>query len=125
MNKSEHLKKELISALIKSLGIVSSACEALGISRTTYYKYYNEDSEFRSEADNVGESTLDFVESKLFDLISNGNVAATIFYMKTKGKRRGYIEKQETNHNSNNITGIRLISDGETVEDKNLKVEFV
>jgi hypothetical protein len=61
----------------------------------------------------------------LFDLINNGNVAATIFYMKTKGKRRGYVEKQETSHNSNNITGIRLISDCSVVEDKNLKVEFV
>jgi len=108
MNKSAHLKKELVEALIKHLGIVSSACEALGISRTTYYKYYNEDSEFRSEVDNVGDSTLDFVESKLFDLISNGNVAATIFYMKTKGKRRGYIERQEVEHNT---TGIRLISE--------------
>ena len=125
MNKSEHLKKELIAALIKSLGIVSNACEALGISRTTYYKYYNEDSEFRSEVDNVGESTLDFVESKLFDLISNGNVAATIFYMKTKGKRRGYIERQEAESNTNHITGIRLILDWEVVEDKSLKVEFV
>ena len=82
----------------------------MGISRTTYYKYYNEDSEFRSEVDNVGESTLDFVESKLFDLISNGNVAATIFYMKTNGKRRGYIERQEAESNTNHITGIRLIS---------------
>ena len=111
MNKSEHLKKELISALRSNLGIVSNACEALSISRTTYYKYYNEDSEFRSEVDNVSDSTLDFVESKLFDLIDNGNVAATIFYMKTKGKRRGYIERQEVEHNTNNITGIRLISD--------------
>jgi len=111
VNKSEHLKKELITVLTKHLGIVSSACEALSISRTTYYKYYNEDSEFRSEVDNVGDSTLDFVESKLFDLINNGNVAATIFYMKTKGKRRGYIERQEVVNNTNNITGIRLISD--------------
>ena len=111
MNKTEQLKKELISALRSNLGIVSNACEALGISRTTYYKYYNKDSEFRSEVDNVGEHTLDFVESKLFDLIDNGNVAATIFYMKTKGKRRGYIERQEVEHNTNNITGIRLISE--------------
>ena len=111
MNKSAHLKKELVEALIKHLGIVSSACEALGISRTTYYKYYNEDSEFRNEVDTIGEHTLDFVESKLFDLINNGNVAATIFYMKTKGKRRGYIERQEVEYNTNNITGIRLISE--------------
>ena len=95
MNKSEQLKKELLSALNKNLGIVSNACEALGISRTTYYKYYNEDSEFRSEVDNVGESTLDFVESKLFELIKSGNVASTIFFLKTKGKKRGYVEKQE------------------------------
>jgi ACT domain-containing protein len=66
MNKSKHLKKELISALRSNLGIVSNACEALSISRTTYYKYYNEDSEFRSEVDNVGDSTLDFVEGKLY-----------------------------------------------------------
>jgi len=112
MNKSEQLKKEqLLEALVKSLGIVSTACRDVGISRTTYYKYYNEDSEFSSEVDNVGDSTLDFVESKLFDLINNGNVAATIFYMKTKGKRRGYIERQEVERNTNNITGIRLISD--------------
>jgi hypothetical protein len=83
----------------------------LSIRRTTYYKYYNEDLEFRSEVDNVGDSTLDFVESKLFDLIDNGNVAATIFYMKTKGKHRGYIERQAVEHNVNNITGIRLISE--------------
>ena len=112
MNNNEQLKKEsLLKALEKSLGIVSTACRDVGISRTTYYKYYNEDSEFSSEVDNVGDSTLDFVESKLFDLINNGNVAATIFYMKTKGKRRGYIERQEVESNTNNITGIRLISD--------------
>jgi hypothetical protein len=31
--------------------------------------------------------------------------------MKTKGKRRGYVERQEVEHNTNNITGIRLISE--------------
>jgi hypothetical protein len=31
----------------------------------------------------------------LFKLIKEGNVAATIFYLKTQGKQRGYIERQE------------------------------
>ncbi len=95
MNKSEHLKKELLSSLTKNLGIVSSACKALGISRTTYYKYYNEDKEFKEQVDDIGEATIDFVESKLFELIKSGNVASTIFFLKTKGKKRGYVEKQE------------------------------
>ena len=29
------------------------------------------------------------------ELIKNGKVAATIFFLKTKGKKRGYSEKQE------------------------------
>jgi len=126
MNKNEHLKKaQLLKALEKSLGIVSTACKSVGISRTTYYKYYNEDKDFKWSVDSIGDIALDCAESQLFELIKEKNVTAIIFYLKTKGKKRGYIEKQEVNHNSNNITGIRLISDGETVEDKNLKVEFV
>lgn len=111
MNRSEHLKKELLLALNKNLGVISSACEALGISRTTYYKYYNEDNEFKKQVDNVCEATIDFAESKLLELIESGNVTATIFFLKTKGKRRGYIERQEVESNTNNITGVRLISD--------------
>ena len=112
MNKSEQLKKEqLLKALEKSLGIASTACEAVNISRTTYYKYYNEDKDFKRSVDSIGDIALDCAESQLFELIKEKNVTAIIFYLKTKGKKRGYIEKQEVNHNSNNITGIRLISD--------------
>ena len=126
MNKSEHLKKEqLLKALEKSLGIVSTACESIGISRTTYYKYYNEDKDFKRSVDSIGDIALDCAESQLFELIKEKNITAIIFYLKTKGKKRGYIEKQEVNHNSNNITGIRLISDRGVVEDKTLKAGFV
>ena len=112
MNKSEQLKKEqLLTGLEKSLGIVSTACEGVGISRTTYYKYYNEDKDFKKLVDSISDIALDCAESQLFELIKEKNVTAIIFYLKTKGKKRGYIEKQEASHNSNNITGIRLISD--------------
>jgi hypothetical protein len=112
MNKSERLKKErLLEALEKSLGIVSTACQSIGISRTTYYKYYNDDEDFKRSVDSISNIALDCAESQLFELIKEKNVTAIIFYLKTKGKKRGYIEKQEVSHNSNNITGIRLISD--------------
>ena len=38
---------------------------------------------------------LDFAESQLHKQIQNGEVSSTIFYLKTKGKKRGYIERQE------------------------------
>ena len=125
MNKNEQLKKEhLLEALEKSLGIVSTACQSVGVSRTTYYKYYNEDDDFKQSVDSISDIALDCAESQLFELIKEKNVTAIIFYLKTKGKKRGYVEKQDDNSNTNNITGIKLISD-KSDEDKNLQVEFV
>jgi len=41
---------------------------------------------------------LDFAESQLHKQIKEGNSTSTIFYLKTKGKKRGYIERQEHDH---------------------------
>ena len=95
MNKSEHIKKALIEALEKSLGIVTTACKKVGIGRTTFYNYYNDDSEFKAQVDDIANMSLDFAESKLLEQIKDNSTAATIFYLKTKGKKRGYVERQE------------------------------
>ena len=50
---------------------------------------------FKIKAENVKESLLDLAESKLMENINNNENIAIIFYLKTKGKQRGYIEKQE------------------------------
>jgi len=118
MNKSEQLKKEqLLQALTKSLGIVSTACASVGMSRTTYYKYYNDDEQFKSQVDDISDIAIDFAESQLFELIKGGNITAVIFYLKTKGKKRGYVEKQELdlgNNFPNNIT-VEFVSPDGTV----------
>ena len=85
----------MIEALIKSLGIVTTACKQVGISRTLHYNWYNEDPEYRKVVDDVADVALDFAESKLHALIDKGDTSANIFYLKTKGKRRGYIERTE------------------------------
>lgn len=100
-NKKQQTKKALLEALEKSLGVVTSACKMVGVDRTTFYKYLKEDEEFARKVKELENVSLDFVESKLFKQIENGNVAATIFYLKTKGKGRGYIERQEIQHSTN------------------------
>jgi hypothetical protein len=96
-------KKNLLIALEKSLGVVTAACIATKISRITFYTYYNTDELFRQKVDEIVNIAIDFVESKLFENIKNGNVAAQIFYLKTKAKNRGYIERQEVSHNVEQI----------------------
>ncbi len=85
----------MIEALTQSLGIVTSACKAVGISRTLHYNWYNEDIDYKKAVDEVGDIALDFAETMLHQRIKEQDTTATIFYLKTKGKRRGYIERQE------------------------------
>ena len=103
MSKKEHnLKKEtLLSALENSLGIVSTACNRSGISRSSFYKWYKEDEEFRKKVDEIDNLKLDFVESKLFKNIENEKEKSIIFYLQHKGHKRGYIQRQNINLTSN------------------------
>jgi hypothetical protein len=89
------VKKNLLEALEQSLGIVTTACKIVGCARSTFYKYYKDDQDFKASVDELENLTLDFVESKLHKQIENDNTTATIFYLKTKGKKRGYIERKE------------------------------
>ena len=88
-------KKAMLEALEKALGIVTQACKMVGIHRSTHYDWMNSDEEYKTAVEDLGDVALDFAESKLHKLIDSGNPAATIFYLKTKGKNRGYVERQE------------------------------
>jgi ACT domain-containing protein len=103
MSKKERtLKKDtLLQALENSLGIVSTACNRTGISRSSYYKWYKEDEEFRQKVDEIDNVKLDFVESKLFKNIENEKEKSIIFYLQHKGHKRGYIQRQNINLTSN------------------------
>ena len=88
-------KKRVLQCLEKSLGIVTTACKKANITRVTFYQYYNKDAQFAKEVDDIQNITLDFAEGKLLENIQNGSDTAVIFYLKTKGKKRGYIERTE------------------------------
>ena len=88
-------KETFLKALKNNLGHITNACKSANIHRQTYYGWIDKDEEFIQQCDNVEESLLDLAESKLLENINNNDNACIIFYLKTKGKNRGYIEKQE------------------------------
>ncbi len=94
-NRTEQHKKAILEALEKSLGVVTTACKIVGIGRTQFYQWLKDDEVFAKQVKDVDNIALDFVESKLFENIKNGKTSETIFYLKTKGKNRGYVERQE------------------------------
>jgi hypothetical protein len=120
MNKNElkiiKNKEALLVALEKSLGIVTPACKEVGISRNQFYIYYNTDDEFKKNVDDINEVTLDFVENQLLKKIKDGSEKSILFYMKYRGRKRGYDERLQIEGNLNhNIKVIKLIGpDGNT-----------
>ena len=94
-----YYKKKLLEALERHLGLVTPACREVGISRDTYYRYYNEDEDFRKKVDEINEITLDFAENQLFRKIREGSERSILFYMKYKARKRGYNDELNINAN--------------------------
>ena len=107
-------KKAILHALELYHGIVTDACGSISLSRSTYYDWLKTDAEFKAAVDEIQDTALDFVESKLFQKINGVMLAgksgedgepavyeqppsdtAIIFYLKTRGKKRGYVERTE------------------------------
>ena len=87
--------EQIIEALKTAKGLKSHAAKALGCSRNTIDKYIKDYPTVATAYAEVNEKTIDDVESKLLNQIDDENITAIIFYLKTKAKHRGYIERQE------------------------------
>ena len=94
-NRTQINKERMLKALESSLGVITTALKATDLSRTNFYKWLKEDSDFAEQVRDIENVALDFAESQLHKQISENSTSATIFYLKTKGKARGYVERQE------------------------------
>lgn len=124
-------KKKVLEALEEKHGIVSEACRSIGLARSTYYDWINSDPDFKKAVNDVNEAAIDYVEGRLFQKISGITMkgkgssddepatyevppsdTAIIFYLKTKAKHRGYVEKTEQEHSGSvtlhQITGMTV-----------------
>jgi hypothetical protein len=123
-------KDAMIQALTKSLGNVSEAALAVGMCRETHYAWLKDDAEYSAAVASLKNVALDFAESQLKKLMEGAerqalthdgeivtikdapNTSAIIFYLKTQGKGRGYIERQEL---STEIKSINITIDGTNI----------
>jgi len=88
-------KKLMIGALLSQLGVITAACKLVNISRETHYRWLRDDPNYKIWVEEIPDITLDFAENALLKQIKEGNITSIIFFLKTKGKKRGYIERQE------------------------------
>lgn len=77
-------KAKFLAAYTNSRGILQPALNACQLSYHTYMKWFKEDEAFRKDCVDVERMQVDFVESKLLDLVAEGNPTAIIFYLKCR-----------------------------------------
>jgi hypothetical protein len=80
---------DYITLLSQVMGVESIAVERLGINKETLNEW-KDNIFFLQALKEVEERQLDYVENALFRLVNEGNINAITFYLKTKGKDRGY-----------------------------------
>ena len=96
---SEH---QLSKAIIGSRGVIAHIADSLSVTRHTVYKAINRYDAWNA-VNEAKETMLDSVENVLLDKAMSGNMTAIIFLLKTQGKHRGYIERQQIEHIENAI----------------------
>ena len=90
-------QKQLLQAYENAIGNVSAAVKSCNLSRETFYRWKRENPLFDEKVNDIDESSIDFAETMLKKNIRDGKEASIFFYLKTKGKSRGYIETVEQN----------------------------
>ena len=83
--------KKILLEQIKKTPVIQVACEKVGVSRATYYRWKKNDPKFAEKADialNEGSQMInDMAESQLISAIKEGNLTGIIFWLKNHHKQ--------------------------------------
>ena len=88
-------QNQFLEAFEKHATNISRACKAAGIERQTHYDWKSRNLTYKEKIEAIEESMIDFAEGMLYKNMKDGKEQSILFFLKTRGKSRGYVEKQE------------------------------
>lgn len=90
------LTAEAVIAKIRELnGNLAAVARAFRVSRSTVYRFLETHPTVQQALTETRETMLDNAESVLYSKVLAGDTVALIFFLKTQGRRRGYVERVE------------------------------
>jgi hypothetical protein len=93
---STKLTAKAVTAAIRDMnGNISAVARRLGVCRQTVYSYIERHPSVKDVLTEARETMIDNAESALYRAVLNGEAWAVCFFLKTQGKSRGYVERQE------------------------------
>ena len=108
-----HNVSQVIEAIKGTGGIKMAIARRLGVSRWTVDNYLERWKTAREVYNEECEAVLDMAETNLIKEVNSQNFQAIKFYLQTKGRGRGYVERQEITGADGGAIGITI-----TYEDK-------
>jgi hypothetical protein len=108
--------KETKDEIIKQHGNIAMVAKSFNVSRTTVYNFMEKHPDVKDVLSDEREKMLDNVESSLYNQALEGNTTAMIFFLKTQGKGRGYVERQEIAGTKDDPLTLRVVFESESKE---------
>ena len=87
--------EQMIDAIRNAEGNLSDAARFLGCTRQTVHNYVNRYATVKQAYEEENNKFIDEAEGQLRKHVKRGSLPALMFVLKTKGKHRGYVERQE------------------------------
>jgi hypothetical protein len=96
MSRATYTTHQFLEAIPGTGGIVTAIARKVGCAWATARKFIDTHPTVASAYQDECESILDLAEAKTISAIKDGDTQMIRYYLSTKGKRRGYSEKVET-----------------------------
>lgn len=106
------MKTDQVIKQIQDLnGNIAAVARKLGVTRQSVYNHIRQHPTVQEALQQARETMLDNAESVLYREVLDGNMTAVIFFLKTQGRTRGYVERQELAGVKEQPLTIRIIDD--------------
>ena len=89
---------DVIASIERNKGNLSAVARQFGVSRMTVHRYMSEHPTVKASVADARETMLDNAESVLYKKVLEGSTPELIFFLKTQGRNRGYVERVEQTH---------------------------
>ena len=108
MGKELFTAKQFIKAIPNTGGIITKIAERVGCAWHTAKKYIEQYPTIQQAYQNECERVLDIAESALIKSVTEQEAWAVKYILSTKGKKRGYVERQELEHGGDKDAPLRI-----------------
>lgn len=101
---------QIEGAIIEASGNIAQVARTFGMSRGAIHYRIDNSPKLQKVLADSRETMLDNAESVLYKKVLEGSTPELIFFLKTQGKARGYVERSEIDHR---LTDVTKLSDDE------------